>query len=432
MKKWLRSIFVSENGCDSKLRLLYKQPATKSVLSSLLCIAAGIAVSWVVLVIIALTVESVPFLHAFKGLAIILAGPFASGGAQNIAFVLGDMLFESTPILLTGLSVAIAFKTGLFNIGTPGQYLMGSMGAIIVALSIPTTPATAFFVWLLALIVGTLFGVIWGLIPGFFKAFLNTNEVIICIMTNWIAANVVSWVFANNTQFVNIAGGKSGYTLPTTANGVATPKLGLNYIFPGSNIDIGIFIAIAVAIGVHILMNKTTLGYELKACGFNKHAAKYAGMNEKRNIVLSMAIAGGLAAMGASLYYLNGGAELAWNTYSKLPDNGFNGIPVALLASNNPIGVIFSAIFLRYIDKGGYNLAGFTAYNEYVSDLIIALIIYFSGFSKLIRDLLSRKKVSKQPIKTTDVINDETANNDNVQATVDVVEQLTTNEEGVR
>lgn len=432
MKKWLRSIFVSENGCDSKLRLLYKQPATKSVLSSLLCIAAGIAVSWVVLVIIALTVESVPFLHAFKGLAIILAGPFASGGAQNIAFVLGDMLFESTPILLTGLSVAIAFKTGLFNIGTPGQYLMGSMGAIIVALSIPTTPATAFFVWLLALIVGTLFGVIWGLIPGFFKAFLNTNEVIICIMTNWIAANVVSWVFANNTQFVNIAGGKSGYTLPTTANGVATPKLGLNYIFPGSNIDIGIFIAIAVAIGVHILMNKTTLGYELKACGFNKHAAKYAGMNEKRNIVLSMAIAGGLAAMGASLYYLNGGAELAWNTYSKLPDNGFNGIPVALLASNNPIGVIFSAIFLRYIDKGGYNLAGFTAYNEYVSDLIIALIIYFSGFSKLIRDLLSRKKVSKQPIKATDVINDETANNDNVQATVDVVEQLTTNEEGVR
>lgn len=432
MKKWLRSIFVSENGCDSKLRLLYKQPATKSVLSSLLCIAAGIAVSWVVLVIIALTVESVPFLHAFKGLAIILAGPFASGGAQNIAFVLGDMLFESTPILLTGLSVAIAFKTGLFNIGTPGQYLMGSMGAIIVALSIPTTPATAFFVWLLALIVGTLFGVIWGLIPGFFKAFLNTNEVIICIMTNWIAANVVSWVFANNTQFVNIAGGKSGYTLPTTANGVATPKLGLNYIFPGSNIDIGIFIAIAVAIGVYILMNKTTLGYELKACGFNKHAAKYAGMNEKRNIVLSMAIAGGLAAMGASLYYLNGGAELAWNTYSKLPDNGFNGIPVALLASNNPIGVIFSAIFLRYIDKGGYNLAGFTAYNEYVSDLIIALIIYFSGFSKLIRDLLSRKKVSKQPIKTTAVINDETANNDNVQATVDVVEQLTTNEEGVR
>jgi simple sugar transport system permease protein len=142
-------------------------------------------------------------------------------------------------------------------------------------------------------------------------------------------------------------------------------------------------------------MNKTTLGYELKACGHNKNAAKYAGMNEKRNIMLSMAIAGGLAAIGASLYYLNGGAELAWNTYGKLPDNGFNGIPVALLASNNPLGVIFSSAFLRFIDKGGYNLAGFTAYNEYVSDLIIAVIIYFAGFSKLIKDLLSRRKAPK-------------------------------------
>ena len=115
-------------------------------------------------------------------------------------------------------------------------------------------------------------------------------------------------------------------------------------------------------------------------------------MNEKRNIMLSMAIAGGLAAIGASLYYLNGGAELAWNTYGKLPDMGFNGIPVALLANNNPLGVIFSSVFLRFIDKGGYNLAGFTAYNEYVSDLIIAVIIYFAGFAKLIKDMLSRRK----------------------------------------
>ena len=266
------------------------------------------------------------------------------------------------------------------------------MGAVITALSIPTTPATAFWVWLLALLVGTLCGVIWGLIPGFFKAFLNVNEVIVCIMTNWIAANIVSWVFSENKQFINTAGGKTAYTLSTTTNGVATPKLGLDKLFPGSNIDIGIFIAIIIAIGIFVLMNKTTLGYELKACGHNKNAAKYAGMNEKRNIMLSMMIAGGLAAFGASLYYLNGGAELAWNTYSKLPDNGFNGIPVALLASNNPLGVIFSSVFLRFIDKGGYNLAGFTAYNEYVSDLIIAVIIYFAGFSKLIHGLLAKRK----------------------------------------
>ena len=402
MKKWLKSLFVSQDGKEAKLLTPYRKPGIKSVISSLLCIVAGIFVGWVVLLILALTSDKIPTSHAFRGLGIILAGPFASGGARNIAFVLGDMLFESAPLLMTGLSVAVAFKTGLFNIGAPGQYLMGAMGAVITALSIPTTPETAFWVWLLSLIVGMLCGVVWGLIPGFFKAFLNVNEVIVCIMTNWIAANIVSWVFAENKQFINTAGGKTAYTLPTTANGVSTPKLGLDKIFPGSNIDIGIFIAIIIAVGIYILMNKTTLGYELKACGHNRNAAKYAGMNEKRNIILSMAIAGGLAAIGSSLYFLNGGAELAWNTYGKLPDNGFNGIPVALLASNNPLGVIFSSVFLRYIDKGGYNLAGFTAYNEYVSDLIIAVIIYFAGFSKLIKDLLSKRRAAKAVAAVSD------------------------------
>jgi simple sugar transport system permease protein len=379
----------------SKIKAFFAKSGTKSVLSSLICIAAGIFVGWLVLLILALVSDKIPVSHAFKGLAIILAGPFASGGGKNIAFVLGDMLFEAAPLMLTGLSVAIAFKTGLFNIGAPGQYLMGAMTSVIVALSIPTTPGTAVLVWLLALLAGMVAGMVWGMIPGFFKAVLGVNEVIVCIMTNWIAANVVSWVFFNQKQFINTAGGKTAYTLPTTANGVATPKLGLDKVFPGSNIDIGIFIAIAVAIVLFVLLNKTTFGYELKACGHNKNAAKYAGMSEKRNIVLSMAIAGGLAALGASLYYLNGGAELAWNTYSKLPDTGFNGIPVALLASNNPLGVVFSSVFLRFIDKGGYNLAGFTAYNEYVSDLIIAVIIYFAGFAKLIGELISRRKKSK-------------------------------------
>ena len=391
----------------NKLKTFFSTDGAKSVISSLLCIVAGILVGFIVLVILALTSDMIPLSDAFRGLGIILAGPFASGGSRNIAFVLGDMLFESAPLLLTGLSVAIAFKTGLFNIGAPGQYLMGAMGSVIVALSVPTTPKTAFWVWLLALVVGMLCGMLWGLIPGLFKAFLNVNEVIVCIMTNWIAANVVSWVFNNNKQFINTAGGKTAYTLPTTANGVQTPKLGLDKIFPGSNIDIGIFVAILVAVGIFILMNKTTLGYELKACGHNKNAAKYAGMNEKRNIMLSMAIAGGLAAIGASLYYLNGGAELAWNTYGKLPDNGFNGIPVALLASNNPLGVIFSSVFLRFIDKGGYNLAGFTAYNEYVSDLIIAVIIYFAGFSKLIKDMLSRRKAKVSEVTAKPEENDE-------------------------
>ncbi|MBQ5801147.1 MAG: ABC transporter permease, partial [Clostridia bacterium] len=165
-----------------ELKLSLNSEGAKSVVSSLLCIIAGIFVGWVVLLLLAIFSDKVPISDAFRGLGIILAGPFASGGIRNVAFVLGDMIFESAPLLLTGLSVAIAFKTGLFNIGAPGQYLMGAMGSVIVALSIPTTPKTAFWVWLLALLAGMACGMIWGLIPGLFKAFLNVNEVIVCIM----------------------------------------------------------------------------------------------------------------------------------------------------------------------------------------------------------------------------------------------------------
>lgn len=385
MKKWIRSFFAKEG--------------IKSVISSLLCILGGMLVGFLVLLVIALVSDDIPVAHAFKGLRIILSGPFAplatSGSNINIMRILGNMLFQAAPLLMTGLSVAIAFKTGLFNIGAPGQFLMGAMGAIITAHSIPTTPKTAIFVWILSVAVGTVCGMIWGLIPGFFKAILNVNEVIVCIMTNWIAANIVSWVFSVNRQFTDSSSGRTMYALKTSVNGVTTPKLGLDQIFKGSDIDIGILIAIAVAIMMFIMMSKTIFGYELKASGYNKHAAKYAGMNEKRSIMLSMAIAGGLAAMGATLYYLNAGPDFTWDTYNKLPAYGFNGIPVALLASSNPLGVIFSSVFLRYVDLGGYYLSGMTNYNEYVSDMIVAVIVYFAGFSMLIKMLLSRRKAAK-------------------------------------
>ena len=383
----------------NRIRSFFAKEGIKSIISSLLCILGGMLVGFLVLLVIALVSEDIPVAHAFKGLRIILSGPFAplatSGSNINIMRILGNMLFQAAPLLMTGLSVAIAFKTGLFNIGAPGQFLMGAMGAIITAHSIPSTPQTAILVWILSVAVGTVCGMLWGLIPGFFKAILNVNEVIVCIMSNWIAATLVSWVFSANRRFTDSSSGRTMYALKTSVNGVTTPKLGLDQIFKGSDIDIGILIAIAVAIIMYIMMSKTTFGYELKASGYNKHAAKYAGMNEKRSIMVSMAIAGGLAAMGATLYYLNAGSDFTWDTYNKLPAYGFNGIPVALLASSNPLGVIFGSVFLRYVDLGGYYLSGMTNYNEYVSDLIVAVIVYFAGFSMLIKMLLSRRKAAK-------------------------------------
>ena len=305
---------------------------------------------------------------------------------------MGNMLFRATPLIMTGLSVAVAYKAGLFNIGAPGQYLMGTMVTLMVALSIPTTVVPPALVWLIAFLAGCLAGALWGALPGLLKAFLNINEVLACIMTNWIAANTVTWLF-DISNFKNLVEStKSGYIYKTTYNGVATAKLGLDKLFPGSQVNGGIIIAIVLAIAMYILMNKTTLGFELKACGSNRHAARYAGIKDKRNIVLSMAIAGALSAAGASLYYLSGNTEFFWSTYQSLPATGFNGIPVALLAVSNPIGVIFSGIFMSMLDIVGLQLTNLTAYNEYITDVIIATIVYLSAFALVIRLMISGRK----------------------------------------
>ena len=329
----------------------FQKDSFKQIISSLLCILGGILVGFIVLLLLAVFTKNISFAEAFKGIGIILGGPFTAG--KNTMFQLGNMLFNSTPLIFTGLSVAIAFKTGLFNIGAPGQYLMGAMAALLVALSIPSSVVPPAIIWILALLAGAVAGALWGSIPGLFKALLNVNEVIVCIMANWTAANLVSWVF-NGSKFINYAETKINFLVKTETNNVVTPTLGLDSLFSGgsvkSYIDISIFIAIAVAIFLNIMMNKTTFGYELKACGFNKNASKYAGMNEKRNIILSMAIAGALAGAGAALWCINGHQDFKWETYQSLPADGFNGIVVALLAANNPIGVIFSSIFLKFIN----------------------------------------------------------------------------------
>lgn len=377
----------------------FQKPGVKSVISSILCIIAGLIVGFIVMLILSLTSDKISFANALEGLSIIVRGPFASGTAQYINTNFGDMIFYASPLIMTGVSVAIAYKTGLFNIGAAGQFLMGTLGSLMVALNIDTTsnPSLSIWVWILAILTGTLLGMLWGAIPGIFKAFFNVNEVIVCIMTNWIAANIVSWVFKSTPNLINSASGKSGYLITTSQTGNSTPKLGLDKIFKGSYIDMSIIIAAVLAVIVYIILAKTTFGYELRACGANKYGAKYAGMNEKKNIILSMAIAGGLAAIGGALYYLNPGIEFKFDSaYSKLPDYGFNGIPVALLASNNPIAAIFVSIFIRFINIGGDNLTS-AGFNKYIADIVVALIIYFAGFSKLFKDLLSKRKKRIKP-----------------------------------
>ena len=397
-----------------KLQTLGRSDGFNKLMSSLISILVGLLVGGIVVLIVGLVEPKITGSGIWDGIRLIFGGILSTGrdaagtltwgfNAQNI----GNMLFRATPLIMTGLSVAIAFKTGLFNIGAPGQYLMGTLASLSIALGIPSTSVPAGIIWILALLGGMLAGALWGAIPGLLKALLNINEVLACIMTNWIAANLVTWMF-DISNFKNmVENTKSGYIYKTSFNGVATPKLGLDKLFPGSQINGGILLAILLAVVVYVIMQKTIFGYQLKACGSNRHAARYAGIPDKRNIVLSMAIAGALAGTGAALYWLSGNTEFYWTTYQSLPAVGFNGIPVALLAINNPVGVIFAGIFMAMLDIVGMQLTNLTAYNEYITDVIISVIVYLSAFSLVIRMMLvnirKRREMKKATVTTAPV-----------------------------
>lgn len=400
---------------DTGKQKFYSTDAAKSVLSAIISILIGMVVGMIIIIAVGLTKDGITSKGIFEGIKLVFLGLFSTGreaGELTFGFNpvnIGNMLFRGTPLIMTGLSVAVAFRTGLFNIGAPGQYLMGTTATLYIALTIPTETVPAWIVWILAFAGGMLAGAIWGCIPGILKAYLNINEVITCIMTNWIAANLVTWFFEVRDELKNAEeGGKVGYIKPTSSNGVETFDFGLDKLFPGSQVSGGIIIAILIAIVVYIVMTKTTFGYQLKACGSNRHAARYAGINDKLSIIASMAIAGALSAAGASLYYLAGNTEFFWSTYQMLPDEGFNGIPVALLASNNPIGVIFTGCFMSMLNISGMELKTLTAYNEYITDIIIASIVYLSAFAMLIKMFLNKRQKKKkeaaeaQSIETTE------------------------------
>ena len=381
----------------------YKSDGAKSVYASLISILIGLAVGMIVIIIVGLAKANISMKGIWDGIRLVFLVVFSPGrveGQLTFGFNpinLGNMLFRATPLILTGLSVAVAFKTGLFNIGAAGQYLMGTMGSISVAIWMGTSGCPAGLAWVCAFLTGIVLGALWGAIPGLFKAFLNINEVITCIMTNWIAANLVTWWFDAHDVFKNAGeAGKIGYTIPLKNLGISTPKLGMDVLFPGSQANGGFWIACIIAVLMWVVMTKTTFGYELRACGLNRHAAKYAGINDKKNIILSMVIAGALASAAGSLYFLSGNTEFYWSTYMSLPADGFNGIPVALLAVNHPIGVVFTGIFMSMLNVAGIQLKYMTAYNEYIADIIIATIVYLSAFALIFKMILNGRKKKKE------------------------------------
>ena len=356
-----------------KIKNLFKGEGFVNFSSSILAIVCGLLFGLIILLI------SNPS-QAFGGFMMIIQGGFTDG-MQGF----GQVLYMATPLIMTGLSVGFAFKTGLFNIGASGQFTAGAFAAVYVGVKFTFLPPGVHC--LAALLAAILAGALWGMVPGLLKAFFNVNEVISSIMMNYIGMYLTNMLI-QKTVYDQVKNQSMA-----VAEGANLPKGGLDKLFPGASINVGILIAIGCVILIYILLNKTIFGYELKACGMNPDASRYAGINEKRNIVLSMVIAGALSGLGGALLYLaNSGKYM--QVLDVIAPEGFSGISVALLGLSNPIGILFAGLFIGYITVGGNNMQLFDFAPE-VIDIIIAAIIYCGALSLLFKNTIYKFQMRK-------------------------------------
>ena len=339
---------------------LIRQDNFQTLLASLVCILGGLIVGYLVLLVIEPS-------GAFGAIAAVMKSFFRYPGALKLKYM-GQTLVRTVPLLMCALSVLFAYKVGMFNIGVAGQYVAGACAALYAALAWHMP-------WYMCLILAMIAGAVLGAAAGFLKTKCNVNIVISGIMLNWIT------LYLTNLILGTVKSPTSPYTksLQGTNPAALIPSLGLGKLFNNEkSVTIALPLAVIMAVVIWIILNKTKFGYELKATGNNYHVAKYAGMKENRNIILTMLIAGALAGMGAGLLYLTGIED--WETtIASVPSMGFNGIAVAFLGGLSPLGSILSAFFIQYITFGGGNV-DLQVYCSQISSLISALIIYLCAF----------------------------------------------------
>jgi len=339
---------------------LIRKDSFQTLLASLVCILGGLIVGYIVLLLIEPS-------GAFEAIIAVMKSFLRYPGSLKLKYF-GQTLVRTVPLLMCALSVLFAYKVGMFNIGAAGQYVAGACAALYAALAWNMP-------WYLCLICAMLAGGLLGAISGWLKTMCNVNVVISGIMLNWIT------LYLTNLILGAVKSPTSPYTknlLGTNASALI-PSLGLEILFKNEkSVTIAIPLALIIAVAVWVVLNKTKFGYELKATGNNYNAAKYCGMKENRNIILTMIISGALAGMGAGLLYLTGIEE--WETtISSVPGMGFNGIAVAFLGGLSPLGSILSAFFIQHITTGGGNV-DLQVYCSQISSLISSLIIYLCAF----------------------------------------------------
>ena len=340
--------------------------------TSILCIILGLIVGFFALLLI--NAEG-----AGKAILAVMKNFFKYPSAAARMKYFGSTLAKTAPLIFCSISILFAYKVGLFNIGAAGQYCLGMGVSLYMAICMQCP-------WYLCLICGVAAGAVSGALGGLLKAKFNVNVVISGIMLNWISLYGMNMLLKPAMD----PAGKDTFRLVNKAKSAVLPTLGMDKLFSNNQyVTIAIPCAILVAVIVWIVLDKTKLGYELKATGNNPNAAKYCGMKENRNIILTMVIAGGLAAMGGAMYYLSDFEQ--WNVNaSSVPAMGFNGIAAAFLGGLNPIGCIFSSYFITHITIGGGNV-DLSHYCAQIADFISAVIIYLCGFVLFFKTLINNR-----------------------------------------
>lgn len=337
-----------------------------SIGASLICCVAGIILGTVIMLIL----NPSKFGYGYY--------IFWSSGLSDLT----QALYLMGPLVFCGLAVGLCYKCGMFNIGASGQYAIGGFMALLCCYKFNLH-------WSLGLLIGIVAGMVVGAIPGLLKSYFNVNEVISAIMVNWIVLYLVRILIKSIP----------GFFIQTDSG---TPKInGLPGELPNMYtsassypLTITIILAIVVALIVALILNKTTFGYKLKATGFNRSAAEYAGVNSKRNIILAFAISGAIAGLGGACFYLSpnnifkGDITAVWS-------EGFDGISVAFLANNSPIGIIFSGFFVAFLKVCGKGLTNDTGFDSSTADITISIILYLSAFALIIYNKLMKDKNKK-------------------------------------
>ncbi|MBO0585723.1 ABC transporter permease [Sporosarcina sp. E16_8] len=298
-------------------------------------------------------------------------------------YSIGETIRQISPYILAGLAVAFAFRSGLFNIGVEGQLIVGWFAAAYVGMAFELPK----FIHLpLALIAAALAGALWGLIPGILKATLHVHEVIVTIMMNYIALHTVNALI----KAVSEGGYKTERIHPTAS----LRSDFLSNLTDFSTLHYGIFVALAMVAVMWFILEKTKTGFELKSVGFNDHASQYAGMNVKKNIILSMVVSGAFAGLGGAMEALGTFGNMV--TRGGFTGIGFDGIAVALLGANTPLGVIFGASLFGSLKYGAGNMPNEAGVPVEIVSIVIALIIFFVASGYIIRVLLSKMKKKKE------------------------------------